>query len=70
VLDTRRGGGDYKPKAVFGMPGSMDFRGFTEMNSVAKTISGFRCSFPVVVNVNMRTWMAFLMKTSLNVILV
>lgn len=38
------------------------------MNSTAKRFSGF--SFPVVVNVSIRIWMTFLMKTSLNVFLV
>lgn len=54
--------GSINPKLVFGTPGSADFMGFTEISSVAKTISGFSSSFSVVVNVIIRTWMAFLMK--------
>lgn len=55
MLDTRRGmWGGINPKPVFGMSGSTDLMGFTEINSVAKTVSGFSSSFPVVVNVIIR----------------
>lgn len=42
---------------MFDVPGSTNFMGFKEINSVPETISGFSFGFPVVINIEKLQWL-------------